>query len=754
MPVWRMPTPTVPSLLVAVLTASLAPAAVSTTAQAATDPVTAMNAGLYQRVNPSSGANLVTAWASEATTAAASYGFSTDLGRPFRAATAPTTGLTPVHRMFKAATADFTWALEGSSQLGALRSDGYVDQGTNFYASATDLADRTEPVQVYGKGTVHRLALAPAGSTLAAQGWALQGTAFYVPSMPNATTPPAPVVTTPTSGGSGSAPVGSTSYTVPAGAIRVSPGGNDLSSGTSAAPVRTISRAIAIAPTGGTIVVSGGTYRESLVIQGKALTIQNAPGEAVWLDGSQRVDGWVQDGTAWRRDGWATRFDHSPTYTQGAPDSTTAFWQFVNPQTYPMAAHPDQVFVDGVALRQVKYRSQVVTGTFFLDESTSKLYIGTQPSGHTVDASTAVKALTIRGAGSVVRGIGIRRFSPSVFHMGAVTVEAPKVRLENVVIADSATTGVSVQREDAVLDRVTIERSGMLGIHGRFADRLVLSGVRAVTNNVERFNIAPVSGGVKFGKSRGVTVRNSVFSGNQGPGLWADQSTYDIGISGSEFADNAGDGLFLEISAKAVVGDNLFARNAKAGIKVANTSDVKIWNNSFLGIGRPLNLTQDTRRNTNPNDSSVDTRVPFPDPAMSWTLGPVVVSNNVLSQPVTGGNCVLCVEDYSKQETAAQMGVTANGNVYHRRDASTPAWLVVWSRGSTDPSVFSSLAQMTATTGQERRGREFLGTAVLSSAGVPTSAVASLAPSVAEPLPSDVAARIGQTAGSLHLGLW
>jgi len=116
------------------------------------------------------------------------------------------------------------------------------------------------------------------------------------------------------------------------------------------------------------------------------------------------------------------------------------------------------------------------------------------------------KAMSIRSAGSVVRGIGIRRFSPSVYMMGAVTIEAPRVRLENVIMLDSATTGISVLREDATLDRVTIDRSGMLGIHGRYADRLMLSSVSSTRNNAEHFNIAPVSGGAKLGQTRGVTV--------------------------------------------------------------------------------------------------------------------------------------------------------------------------------------------------------------------------------------------------------
>ena len=204
---------------------------------------------------------------------------------------------------------------------------------------------------------------------------------------------------------------------------------------------------LATAPTGGTVVVRAGTYRETVTIS-KTVTLQNYPNEAVWLDGSQAVTGWVADGSTWRKDGWTQRFDHSPTYTQGAADSTTPDWQFVNTSTYPMAAHPDQVFIDGAPQQQVKSKSLVTAGTFYLDESTSKLYVGSNPSGKSVDASTIIKAINVRAANSVVRGIGIRRFSPSVFHIAAVTIEQPGVKFENVVVADSATTGLSVHARE------------------------------------------------------------------------------------------------------------------------------------------------------------------------------------------------------------------------------------------------------------------------------------------------------------------
>ena len=189
-------------------------------------------------------------------------------------------------------------------------------------------------------------------------------------------------------GRAGSLAVGKASYAVPRKAIFVSTKGSDKNPGTRAKPVKTIQRGVKLAPVGGTVVVRKGVYRETVTLS-KKVTLQNYPKEAVWLDGSSPVTGWVADGSMWRKDGWTTRFDSSPTYTQGAKDSTAANWGFVNPD-YPMAAHPDQVFVDGAPLEQVKSKSLVKAGTFFLDQATSKLYIGTNPTGKTVEASTIV----------------------------------------------------------------------------------------------------------------------------------------------------------------------------------------------------------------------------------------------------------------------------------------------------------------------------------------------------------------------------
>ncbi|WP_340536694.1 right-handed parallel beta-helix repeat-containing protein [Nocardioides sp. GXZ039] len=551
----------------------------------------------------------------------------------------------------------------------------------------------------------------------------------------------------------GSRPVGTARFDAPAGSVYVSPSGSDGAPGTVEAPVRTIARAMWIAPIGGTVVLRAGEYNERVVVS-KRLTLQNYPGEAAWIDGSIPVSGWRAEGGDWVRDGWTYRFDSSPTYTQGAADGTTEDWTFVDRANYPMAAHPDQVWVDGSFLREVASRDLVVPGTFFVDDAGARLVIGSDPTGRTVRATNLARALNVQAAGTVVRGIGVRRFATSVPMIGMVTVEKPDAVLEDVVIEESATTGISILATGVTVRGLTVRESGMLGIHARFADGLDLRDVLSEDNNRERFNSAPVSGGMKVTHLRGITIRDSVFRSNWGPGFWADESTYDIDLVHNEFSNNQGHGISLELSAKAIVAGNLLLGNRRFGMKINNTSDVQIWNNTISGSDRPVNLVQDTRRNTNPNASMVDKRQPWPQPEMPWEVQDITVANNVMTMPDPRGNCLLCVEDYSFKESAEQMRISAPGNVYHRNSKTAPSWEVVWSRGAGNPAVFTTLAAFTEQTGQERGGREYLGAAILDPrTGALDPAVAAQADRIGAPVPAAVAALLGVRTGARALGV-
>jgi len=582
-------------------------------------------------------------------------------------------------------------------------------------------------------------------------------TAVVPPPLP----PPPPLPLPPPPEGrtltAGSLPVGSAQYAPPEGAFYVSAtDGDDAADGSLATPWRTLATAVATAPSGSTVVLRAGTYVESVLIPtGRRLTVQAYPGEEVWLDGSRLLTDWIPDGTAWRVDGWTPNFDHSPTYTPGAPDGTSSGWRFVDP-AYPLAAWPEMVFVDGTALRQVSSRSAVTEGTFYVDSAGDRLYVGSDPTGHEVRATALRTGLTIRGAGSVVRGIGVRRYGTPVPEKGALLSYAADVTIENVVVSDNATQGMYVGGIGLgvrnTLSHVTSERNGMLGIESSYSDGLVLDAVRVVGNNTERFNQAPVSGGVKICSARTLTVTNSVFAANLGTGLWFDESVHGATVVGNDVLQNTGNGISYEISAQAVFADNLIAANRGTGLKINNASRIDVWNNTIVdNVGRPMWVVQDSRVASNTSLPGHDPRQPLPDPTVTWLLGPVTIGNNIVGGATTA-NCVLCGQDTALRRTPAQIGLTVNGNVWFRPSASAPTLLVTWPAGSTSTRTFTTLALFTAGTGQEVNGLEVTGSVVVDAAYRLTPEATTATAAVPLPLPDWLATLLSSAEVAPWLG--
>ncbi|MFE4467808.1 right-handed parallel beta-helix repeat-containing protein [Leifsonia sp. NPDC056824] len=580
---------------------------------------------------------------------------------------------------------------------------------------------------------------------------------------PTPTTAPAPSVpapgpapaaspsidTTGTRFTTGSAPIGSTSYPVPSGAIVVSPSGSDSAAGTLAAPYATVQKALNAAPSGATIVLRQGSYHESLTVPGsKKLTVQSYPKETVYLDGSTVVSNWAQSGSVWKATGWNHVFDSSPTFTRGAADGTTPGWQWINP-AYPMASHPDQLWVGGTAMKQVASAAQVTAGTFFYDTAAQTLVLGTNPSGAEVRASDLQKAITVGSAGFTLKGVGVRRYAPSVPDMGAVTDYQGGATFENVSFTDNATTGVSLGGAGNTLHDVTVARNGLLGVQANYADGLRLDGVLASGNDAEHFNTSPVSGGVKITRSRTVTVENSAFVDNLSHGLWFDESVYDLTVVHDDSLRNAGNGIVLEISAKATIADDVVSRNTSDGLKLDDIGGgVQVWNNTLTdNTGRNLDITQDARRGNNASDAGHDPRQAFPDPTMTWITGPDTIRDNIVSGGT--GNCLLCVEDYSHTYSAAQLGIDPDDNLYRRPSTSAPTWFAVWSRGAGNPAVYNTLAAFTAATGRDAHSTLVENAPVESTTQLDASATGAAAA-----LPAAIAALVGHTAGTAHLGAW
>ena len=528
-------------------------------------------------------------------------------------------------------------------------------------------------------------------------------------------------------------------HAIPADAVYVSGStGSDSAPGTESSPMRTIAAGIRKAATGKTVVVRAGTYNEQLLID-RTMTLEGYPGESVWLDGSVPVGGWSASGSTWVVP-WSIRFDHSTSYSRG----DTSTW-FLDP-AHPMAAWPDQVFIDGSALHQVGSASQVGPGTFYADYSAARLRIGTSPSGHQVRASNRTQALYVTAPNVTLQGLGVRRYATPIPDNGAVRMGSSGGVVRNMTIVDNATIGLSLRNNNITVDHVTVQRNGMLGIGGNAVYGLRLTNSVVQDNNVERFKPAPVSGGVKITRSRGVVVSGNDVSGNAGTGIWFDESCYGITVARNVANNNAAAGIEVELSDTAIIASNRTTGNKVVGILLFDSGNVRLFNNEMGGNGVfGVQLSQDERRNSNTSLTGHDPALPNPDPTVPWLVRNVVLSNNVFG---SGGLFQFYVLDKRTRIPADSMNITINGNLFNRWTGTGQAKMVAWGGGDNVTLTYFNSPDALA---QAKNGG-------WRNAAVDPIALGSMGPAmsasvaVAVGLPSDIAAALGQPVGARKLG--
>ncbi len=119
-------------------------------------------------------------------------------------------------------------------------------------------------------------------------------------------------------------------------------------------------------------MLRAGVYHEQVKVDSnRSAIVQNYPGEAVWFDGSVRITNWTKSGSRWVTSGWKAEFSSS----MGGDAAFKSRYIDKN----PMAADPDQVFINGTQLKQVGSAAEVVAGTFYVSDSADTITIGSDP---------------------------------------------------------------------------------------------------------------------------------------------------------------------------------------------------------------------------------------------------------------------------------------------------------------------------------------------------------------------------------------
>ncbi len=536
----------------------------------------------------------------------------------------------------------------------------------------------------------------------------------------------------------GSAPIGSTHYAIPAGAVFVATTGSDANGdGSQAAPFATLARALKAAPYGGTVVLRGGTYHaDTLVMPSVKVTVQAYPGEAVWFDGSVPVTGWTQSGNVWIHNGWTAQFDHSASYTSGSNEGG-----FVNP-AFPMAAWPDMVFVDGVPLQQVAANPSA--GEFAVNYANQQIIVGSDPSGHAVRASDLSQAFVIGGTMNLL-GIGVRNYAASLPNQGMIYIgnSAGSMTYENDVLEHSATTAITINSKHMTFNHVSALDNGMTGVTVVYGDGGVIENCLFAGNNIEHFNAAPDGAGIKLERTNGVVVKDNVSrDGHNIAGIWTDENVVNFSITGNVIQNNGNSsGIANELSGTGIVANNTITGSSygytamdSGNITVANND---VDNNKVWDIG----LSQDNRW-----QPGMGTAGPNVQPSASnpWLVQNVDVVDNNFGR--SNGAFQFYVLDKETNRPARSMNLSVQGNMFAPRDSDSKPYAMGWGMGDND----TVHTYATGTAFDAGEGYAWLNSTAPSGTGLSIPSAAAIA--AAMPLPSSVATAIAQIAGIRGVG--
>jgi parallel beta-helix repeat protein len=347
--------------------------------------------------------------------------------------------------------------------------------------------------------------------------------------------------------------------------------------GTQLTPGANVASIINAAPSGRTFCFAPGVYRVTTTIKPQSgVSLIGAPGAV--LSGAKPVTGWTRSGAQWVASGQT----QGPNLNAGAPGAGLQ---------YPQARYDDNVFQDGAQLWKagVKVGGQVIgkaasaigAREYFFDYDADKIYLGSDPTGHTIEAAVAPTLIeSARASGVTVAGLTVQMSTDrGVSAMGSGwTVRDNVVRL-------NATTGVSALDNSKVLNN-TIDHNGVYGITGNGAN-ITVDGNDVSFNDNSRLEMTNGkcnnNGGSKWVNTTNLAVTNNNFHDNYCNGIWLDINTYNSLVAGNRSVNNKGHGIVHEISYKATIRNNEVSGNGGWGIVNRDSPDDVISANSLTG---------------------------------------------------------------------------------------------------------------------------------------------------------------------------
>ncbi|MDF9799678.1 hypothetical protein OKW21_004941 [Catalinimonas alkaloidigena] len=532
-------------------------------------------------------------------------------------------------------------------------------------------------------------------------------------------------------------------YSIPSGAYFVSPDGTGSAPCSENNPCA-LSTALQKAPRGTTIVIKGGTYRTSKYSTNipRRLTLQPYPGAEVVLKGSEVKRDWVASGNIWKGN-WSDLY--------GKPNNDDG--RAVGVEN-PMADHRDMVYINGQSQIQVGSLSEVSPGKFYVDYSNKLVYIGTNPSGKQVEISAEWWGLNTYGVsetGIIIRGLKLMHYTDAGIFIGS-----SGATVENSEAVWNGAAGIRIQHaDDVVLKNNLFAYNACQGGGVAYSDRVKLIGNSFSYNNLEKYNRNSWSpAGVKILWSKEVEVRNNSFVDNDANGLWLDEKCNGSILVNNFLKNNSRNGIHCEITDDVIIAGNVSLESGSnerfigAGISVANSSDVRVFNNTLHNNEIALEVFESTRGDEkDPNDPYITRNT--------------VVKNNILSEAFIG-EYPSALYHMKKKECDDNAIAEQDYNAYYRSTAGKPSLAVRWkinNNSCNEEQRLETIQEFRSKLGYEQHGFGIQGGSdpffVDASSGNLNLKPTSMAIKSGAPLPEDVAQAMGWESGiAVDLGAY
>ena len=389
----------------------------------------------------------------------------------------------------------------------------------------------------------------------------------------------------------------------------VAPDGKPDQSGETLSNPTIIEVAIERVKTGDVIIMRGGIYRTGNLNLNQGITIQPYADEQPVLKGTYVADNWQNLGNGLWTTKWTRLFPSKPDnwWQRNREGKKTPLYRFNN----------DMVFVDGKFLQAVGWEGEVDENTYYIDYENGLVYIGIDPTNHLIEITAFNVALlrttkdvngkTTDHKGPTVRGITFTQYAFRAIEIEGTEPEgiSPEAdhgkevvgsTFDNCTISFCSRVAGYFRGDHLIMRHCKITDTSTEGVYIIASSDVLLEKNIFTRNNIERITGYYPAAVKIFNQSYRVTCNdNLVIDLPYSNGIW-----YDVGNVNGTFINNwvenvgnnnndfsieqpwpSDNGFFFEISKGAVCAGNVFV-NCDHGLWVLNSSDVHIYNNTFV----------------------------------------------------------------------------------------------------------------------------------------------------------------------------